>query len=72
MALKLSIQALRNYLKLLYQYQLHSLPDTKVKTVKDPGKNYMNIRPPLVHHLYGNRLLKIGQSDVVEIGVQGW
>ena len=50
-ALKLSIQVLKSCFKLPYQYQLHSLPDTKVKAAKDPGKNYINVRPPLAHHL---------------------
>ena len=53
MALKLSINALRNYLKLPYQ---HSLPDTKAEAAKDPGKNYINVRSPLVRHLQGNHL----------------
>ena len=24
---------------------VHSLPDTKVQAAKDPGKNYINVRP---------------------------
>ena len=56
MALKLNIQALRNYLELPYQYYLHSLPDTKFQSAKGPGKNYINVRPPLVRHLQRDRL----------------
>ena len=37
-------------------HELHSLPK-KVSGVKDHGKNYIMVRPPLVRHLWRNRLL---------------
>ena len=33
------------------------LPNTKVSAAKDHGKNYMKVRPPLVRHLWRNRVL---------------
>ena len=51
MALKLGIQALGSYLKLTCEYELHILSNTKVGASKDPGKNYIKVRPPLVRHL---------------------
>ena len=56
-ALIFGVHALRSYLKLICEYELHSLPNTKVNAAKDHGKNYMKIRPPLVRHLLRNRLL---------------
>ena len=56
MALKLGIQAPRNYLRLSSEYELDILPNTKVTAVKDHGENIMNVWPPLVHHLLRNRL----------------
>ena len=47
-ALKLAIQALGSYLKLVCQYKLHILPNTKVGVAKDHGKNYMKVRLPIV------------------------
>ena len=56
-ALILDVQGLRSYLKLICEYEFHSLPNTKVSAAKDHGKNYMRGRPPLVRHLLRNRLL---------------
>ena len=53
----LSVHALRSYLKLICEYELHSLPNKKVIGAKDHGKNYIEVRPPLVRHLFRNRLL---------------
>ena len=50
-ALKLAIQALRSYLNQTCEYELQILSNTKVSAAKDHGENYMNVRPPLVHHL---------------------
>ena len=55
--MKLVIQALRFYLKLICEYELHISPNTKVNTAKDHGDDYMKVRPPFVHHLLRNRLL---------------
>ena len=49
--------ALRGYLKLICEYELHRLPNKKVSGAKDHGKNYIKIRPPLVSHVFCNRLL---------------
>ena len=57
-ALILNIQALGSYLRPTYEYELHTLPNTKVGTAKDHGENYMKVRPPLVRHLLPNRLLQ--------------
>ena len=59
-ALILGVHALRSYLKLVCEYELHSLPNKKVSGTKDHGKNY--IRPPLVRHL-----LRDGPFSVVII-----
>ena len=56
MALILGVHALRSYLKLLCEYELHSLPNKKVSGAKDHGKNYKKVRPPLVSHLLRNGL----------------
>ena len=56
-ALKLNVQALRSYLSLVCEYELYILPNKKVRTAKDHGKNYMKDRPPLVRHLLRNCLL---------------
>ena len=37
-------------------FQFCNLPIRKVKTAKDLGKNYINVRPPLVRHPQRNRL----------------
>ena len=34
----------------------------KVSTAKDLDKNYINVRPPLVHHLLRNRLLRMNAN----------
>ena len=36
-----------------------NLPNIKVTTAKGLGKNYINVRPPLVRHLFRNRLFGI-------------
>ena len=56
-ALILGVHALRSYLKLICEYELHSAPDKKVSGAKDHGKNYIKVRPLLVRHLLRNRLL---------------
>ena len=45
------VHALESYLKLICEYELQILPNTKVNAAKDHGKNYMKIRAPLVRHL---------------------
>ena len=56
MALILGVHALRSYLKLICEYNLHSLPNKKVSGAKDHGKNNIKVRQPLVRHLLRNRL----------------
>ena len=56
-ALISGVHALRSYLKLICEYELHSMPNQKVSGANDHGKNYIKVRPPLVHHLLCNRLL---------------
>ena len=55
-ALILGVHALRSYLKLICEYELHSLPNRNVNGAKDHGKNYTKVRPRLVHHLLRNRV----------------
>ena len=43
----LGVHALRSYLKLVREYELHSLPTKKVSSAKDHGKNYIKVRPLL-------------------------
>ena len=50
------LEALRSCLRLTYEYEFHTLPNTKVSTAKDHGESYMKIRPPLVRQVLGNRL----------------
>ena len=56
-ALILPVHALRSYLKLIYEHELHSLPNKKVSSAKDHGKNYIKVKWPLVRHLLRNRVL---------------
>ena len=56
----LCMQAPKNYLRLTCEYELHTLPSTKVSTTKDHGENYMKVRPPLIRHLLLNHLFTIG------------
>ena len=58
-ALISDVHALRSYLKLICEYELHSLPNKKVSGAEDHGKNYIKVRPPLVCHLLRNRLFRI-------------
>ena len=51
MAFILGVRALRSYLKLICEYELHSLPNKKVSGAKDHCKNYIKVSPPLVRHL---------------------
>ena len=44
-ALKLDVQALRSFLSLICEYELYILPNKKVSTAKDHGKNYIKDRP---------------------------
>ena len=53
----LSVHALRSYLKLICEYEFHSIPNEKVSSVKVHGKNDINIRLPLVRHLSHDPLL---------------
>ena len=55
-ALILCAHALRSYLKLICEYELHSLPNKKVSSAKDNGKNYIKVKPPPVRHLLRNRV----------------
>ena len=55
-ALILDVHAFRSYLKLIGEYELHSLQNKKVSGAKDHGKNYIKLRPPLVRHILRNRL----------------
>ena len=52
----LGICALRSYLDLICEHELHSLPNKKVNGAKDHGENFMKVRAPLVRHLLRNRL----------------
>ena len=51
-SLILGLHALRSYLKLICEYELHSVPNKKVSGAKDHGKNYIKVRPSLVRHLF--------------------
>ena len=57
MALILGVHALRSYLKLICEYELHSSPNKKVGGAKDHDKNYIKVRPPLMRHFLRDRLL---------------
>ena len=51
--------ALRSYLKLICGYGLHMLTNTKFSPAKDHSKNYIQVRPPVVHYLLCNGLLRV-------------
>ena len=55
-ALILGVHALRSYLKIICEYELHSLPNKKDSSSKDHGKNHIKVRPPLIRHLLPHRL----------------
>ena len=59
LSLILSIQALRSYLRLICEYELHNLSNTKVNTAKDHGENCMKVRPYLLCHLLRNHLFTV-------------
>ena len=61
-ALILGVHALRSYLKIICEYELHSLPNKKVSGAKDHGKNYIKVRPALVRHLLRKHLLRLHQT----------
>ena len=46
-ALVSGVDALKSYLKLIYEHELHILPNKKVSAAKYHGKTYIKIRPPL-------------------------
>ena len=69
-ALILGVHALRSYLKLICEYELHTLPNKKVILAKDHGKNYIKVRPPLVRHLLRSRLLLQNQNANWKFGHQ--
>ena len=48
-ALILGVHAFRSYLKLIYEYELHSLPNKKLVAQRT---NYIEVRPPLVRRLF--------------------
>ena len=56
-ALILGVHALKSFLKLICEYEFHSLPNKKVSSANDHGKNYIEVIPPLVRHLLRNRRL---------------
>ena len=54
------------YLSLIFEYDLDVLPNKKVSTAKDHGKNYMKDRPPLVRHLLRNCLFSnVAQNFII-------
>ena len=42
-ALILGVHALKSYLKLICEYELHNLPNTEGSAAKDHGKNYEKV-----------------------------
>ena len=51
------MQAVKSYLKLICQIELHILPNRKVGAAEDDGENHKKVKPSLVCHLLCNRLL---------------
>ena len=49
-------------LKLICEYELHSLPNKEVSVAKDHGKNYIKVRSPLARHLLRNCLFQGGRQ----------
>ena len=66
-ALKLDEEALRSYLSLICEYELYILPNKRVSSAKDHGKNYMKDRPPLVRHLLRKCLLLLLRKTILLI-----
>ena len=64
MALVLGVYALRSYLKLICEDELHSLPNKKVGGAKNHGKNHINVKPPLIRYLLRNRVLLLKFKEV--------
>ena len=58
-ALILGVHAFRSYLKVVCEYELHSLPTEKVSAQRIMVKNYIKVRPLLVRHLLRNRLVTL-------------
>ena len=57
MSLKSNKLAVRNYLMLTFLSELQTLQNAEVSAAKNHGKNYIKVRPLLVHHLLRNCLL---------------
>ena len=66
-ALILRVHALRSYLTLICEYELHSLPNKNVSGAKVHGKNYIKVRPPLVRHVLRNRPLIANLSTSIHL-----
>ena len=56
MCFKSNVKTCKRDMNLSCGNKLHILPNTKVSTAKDHGKNYIKVTPPLVHHLLRNCL----------------
>ena len=60
----LGVHALKSYLKLICEYELHRLPNKKVSGAKDHGENHIKVRPPLVRHLLRNCLFAVDMNTL--------
>ena len=56
MALILGTDALRSYLTLICESELHILPNKNVSAAKDHGKICIKVRPFLVYHFLRDHL----------------
>ena len=59
------MHAVRSYLKLTCENELHTFSNTKVSAAKNHCENYMKVRPPLVRHLLRNRLLNVSKATII-------
>ena len=54
MRFKSNLETYTEHLDLRCEYEPHILPNIKIGTAKDYGKNYKNIRSSVVRHLFRN------------------
>ena len=50
MSLKSNVENDKSYMNLSYDHELYILPNAKVSTAKDHGKNFIRVEPPRVCH----------------------
>ena len=56
MTFKSHLESYKSHLDPSCEYELNTLSNSKVGTAKHHGQNYIQVKPPLVHHVLRNCL----------------